>query len=126
MCEIIAFPRGVSPRQSARMASLDAIDCIGLDTSADIAACQAEVPRNKAVQGNLDPLLLLAGGPSLEKDVGRIVKTFAGRPHVFNLGHGILPPTPIAHVERLMRNWTVSEPSRSADTAPICSRLPPC
>ena len=99
---IIAFPRGVSPRQSARMASLGAIDCVGLDTSADIAACQAEVPAAKAVQGNLDPLLLLAGGPSLEKDIGRIRKTFAGRPHIFNLGHGILPPTPIAHVERLM------------------------
>ena len=55
-----------------------------------------------AVQGNMDPLLLLAGGPALEKDIDRIVSTFAGRPHVFNLGHGILPPTPIAHVERLM------------------------
>lgn len=99
---IIAFPRGVSPRQSARMASLPAIDCVGLDTSADIAACHAEIAPAKAVQGNLDPLLLLAGGPSLEQNIERIVRNFAGRPHIFNLGHGILPPTPIAHVERLI------------------------
>lgn len=100
--KIIAFPRGVSVGQTARLASVPSIDCVGLDTAADISACRSVLPAAKAAQGNLDPLLLLAGGPSLEAHIGRIVHTFAGRPHVFNLGHGILPPTPIPHVERLM------------------------
>jgi uroporphyrinogen decarboxylase len=100
--KIIAFPRGVSARQTARLAEVAAIDCVGVDTAADITACASATPPGNAIQGNLDPLLLLAGGASLEKSVETIVKTFAGRPHVFNLGHGILPPTPIAHVERLI------------------------
>jgi uroporphyrinogen decarboxylase len=54
------------------------------------------------VQGNLDPLLLLAGSPALEEEVQRILQAFSGRPHIFNLGHGIDRRTPIAHVERLL------------------------
>ena len=54
------------------------------------------------VQGNLDPLVLLAGGDALKSEVERILDAFAGRPHIFNLGHGILQDTPIAHVEDLM------------------------
>lgn len=100
--KIIAFPRGVSTRQTARLATVSAIDCVGLDTAADVTACAASVGSNCALQGNLDPLLLLAGGPALEKDIERITTTLRARPHVFNLGHGILPPTPIAHVERLI------------------------
>ena len=56
-----------------------------------------------ALQGNLDPLLLLAGGPELSREIHRIRDAFNGRPHIFNLGHGILPPTPIANVELLIR-----------------------
>jgi uroporphyrinogen decarboxylase len=51
-----------------------------------------------AIQGNLDPLRLLAGGRALEDGVGRIVEAFAGGPHIFNLGHGILPETPLENV----------------------------
>jgi uroporphyrinogen decarboxylase len=54
------------------------------------------------VQGNLDPLALIAGGATLDRAVDRILTAFAERPHVFNLGHGILPDTPIAHVEQLL------------------------
>jgi uroporphyrinogen decarboxylase len=54
------------------------------------------------VQGNLDPLALVAGGEPLERAVKRILDAFAGRPHIFNLGHGILQDTPIAHVEELL------------------------
>ena len=54
------------------------------------------------VQGNLDPLALLAGGDALESSIRRILDAFAGRPHIFNLGHGILQETPVAHVERLV------------------------
>jgi uroporphyrinogen decarboxylase len=54
------------------------------------------------VQGNLDPLALIAGGEALDTAVDRVIDALAGRPHVFNLGHGILPDTPIAHVERML------------------------
>ena len=54
------------------------------------------------MQGNLDPLALIAGGNRLDTAIDRIEKAFANRPHVFNLGHGILPDTPIAHVEHLL------------------------
>jgi uroporphyrinogen decarboxylase len=55
------------------------------------------------VQGNLDPLALIAGGEALKSAAKRILDAFAGRPHIFNLGHGILPDTPVAHVEQLIR-----------------------
>jgi uroporphyrinogen decarboxylase len=54
------------------------------------------------VQGNLDPLALLAGGAGLENAVNRIRSAFSKRPHIFNLGHGILPDTPVVHVEQLL------------------------
>jgi len=54
------------------------------------------------VQGNLDPLRLLAGGEQMDNRVREIVAGFRGRPHIFNLGHGIVPETPIGHVERLI------------------------
>ena len=54
------------------------------------------------MQGNLDPLALIAGGEALDGAVNRILAAFTERPHIFNLGHGILPDTPIAHVERLI------------------------
>ena len=62
------------------------------------ANCRDDLP----LQGNLDPLALLAGGAALENAVGRILSSFAGRPHIFNLGHGIIKETPIAHVEQLL------------------------
>jgi uroporphyrinogen decarboxylase len=55
------------------------------------------------VQGNLDPLALIAGGDALEESVVHIRRAFADRPHIFNLGHGILPDAPIGHVERLLQ-----------------------
>ncbi len=66
------------------------------------------LPAGMPVQGNLDPLLLLAGGEELERQAHRILEAFSGRPHVFNLGHGIGQTTPIAHVEqliRIIRDW---------------------
>jgi uroporphyrinogen decarboxylase len=84
-------------------ARLPGVNCVGLDTSADLADCLAHTPSCVALQGNLDPLLLLAGGPELVREIARIKKALEGRPHVFNLGHGILPPTPIENVETLIR-----------------------
>jgi uroporphyrinogen decarboxylase len=60
------------------------------------------LPQDLPVQGNLDPLALIAGGVVLERSVDRILAAFPERPHIFNLGHGILPDTPIAHVEFLL------------------------
>lgn len=54
------------------------------------------------MQGNLDPVVLLAGGAALDRSVDAIIEAFAGGPFIFNLGHGVLPETPIAHVERLI------------------------
>ena len=54
-------------------------------------------------RGNLDPLALVAGGPALDAAIDRILAAFPERPHIFNLGHGIVPDTPIAHVEHLIR-----------------------
>ncbi len=64
-------------------------------------AAQSLSPR-RAVQGNLDPLALVAGGASLEAGVARILDAFRGRPHIFNLGHGIVPQTPVENVAALM------------------------
>jgi uroporphyrinogen decarboxylase len=55
------------------------------------------------VQGNLDPMRLVAGGPGLDTRVREIVDALRNRPHVFNLGHGVVPETPIAHVEQVLR-----------------------
>jgi uroporphyrinogen decarboxylase len=57
----------------------------------------------KAVQGNVDPLALLAGGEALDREVDAVMEALAGGPFIFNLGHGILPPTPIEHVERMLK-----------------------
>ena len=61
-----------------------------------------EIQRRRPVQGNLDPLALLAGGAALDREVDAILAAFADRPFIFNLGHGILPETPIAHVEQMI------------------------
>jgi uroporphyrinogen decarboxylase len=98
----IGFPRGAAANLPAYVAAVRP-DVLGLDFSMPPAAADATLPANLPVQGNLDPIRLLAGGPQLEDSVDRIVAAFANRPHIFNLGHGILPETPIEHVERLVR-----------------------
>ena len=78
------------------------VDAIGLDETVDPAWAARELPQSLPVQGNLDPLALLAGGEPMRGGGRRILDAFAGRPHIFNLGHGILQDTPIAHVEQLI------------------------
>jgi uroporphyrinogen decarboxylase len=72
------------------------------DETIDPVWAHANLPQGLPVQGNLDPMALLAGGEPLEQAVDRIRNAFAGRPHIFNLGHGISQFTPIAHVEKLI------------------------
>lgn len=98
---VIGFPKGAGGKLAA-YARETGVDAIGLDETVDPAWAARELPADIVVQGNLDPLALLAGGEALEKAVGRILSEFAGRPHIFNLGHGIIKETPIAHVERLL------------------------
>jgi uroporphyrinogen decarboxylase len=98
---IIAFPRGAAT-ELGKFAAIDGLAAIGLDTAVDPRVAAAALPARLALQGNLDPLALIAGGRALDQGIDRVVAGFAGRAHVFNLGHGILPETPIAHVERLV------------------------
>jgi uroporphyrinogen decarboxylase len=78
------------------------VSALGLDETVDPRWAAKELPANLPVQGNLDPLALLTGGESLATAVQRILDAFADRPHIFNLGHGILQDTPLAHVEQLI------------------------
>lgn len=98
---IISFPRATG-RQLIQAAEGSAT-VLGLDTSVDVEWAHRVMPKTLPLQGNLDPLALLAGGEGLDQAITRILGAFADRPHVFNLGHGILPETPIGHVEHLVR-----------------------
>ena len=98
---IIGFPKGAGGKLASYARETGA-DAIGLDETVDPEWADAVLPKNLPVQGNLDPLALIAGGEMLDQAVDRILRAFASRPHVFNLGHGILPDTPIAHIERLL------------------------
>jgi uroporphyrinogen decarboxylase len=98
---VIGFPKGAGAKLAA-YARETGVDAIGLDETVDPAWAASVLPPELPVQGNLDPLALLAGGAALEKAVGRILSSLAERPHIFNLGHGIIKETPIAHVERLL------------------------
>jgi uroporphyrinogen decarboxylase len=99
---VIGFPKGAGGKLAA-YARETGIDAIGLDETVDPRWAAAVLPDGLPVQGNLDPLALIAGGAALESAVQTIISAFEDRPHVFNLGHGILPDTPIAHVEQLVK-----------------------
>ena len=98
---VIGFPKGAGAKLAA-YAVETGVDAIGLDETIDPAWAVEALPADLPVQGNLDPLALLAGGRALESAVSHILSVFEGRPHIFNLGHGIIKETPIAHVERLL------------------------
>ena len=104
---VIGFPKGAGEKLPA-YARETGVDAVGIDETIDPLWAARELPAGMPVQGNLDPLLLLAGGEELDIASRRVLDAFAGRPHVFNLGHGIDKETPIAHVERLLevvRGW---------------------
>jgi uroporphyrinogen decarboxylase len=79
------------------------VNAVGLDWAAEPAFVREHVQSRAAVQGNLDPLILLAGGDALDLAIDDVLANFAAGPFIFNLGHGILPETPIAHVEQTLR-----------------------
>ncbi len=98
---IIAFVRGADA-QLPRLTQMLGAEGYGLDTALDPKWAVEQTTPNIALQGNLDPLALLAGGEALDREIDSILEAFKGRPHIFNLGHGILPQTPIENVERLV------------------------
>lgn len=104
---IIGFPRG-SGGLSEQFLLDTRVDAIGCDTSMPVAQMR-KLGAKAAVQGNLDPLLLVAGGALLESRIQDIIGALSGVPHIFNLGHGILQTTPIEHVERLIAAVRQSE-----------------
>jgi uroporphyrinogen decarboxylase len=99
--KVIAFARGAG-LGLYRLAQSEAVDAIGLDWGVDLCFAQTRLQPLKPVQGNLDPLALIAGGNALDRSIDAIREAFGQGPHIFNLGHGIQPETPIAHVERLI------------------------
>jgi uroporphyrinogen decarboxylase len=98
---IIGFPRGAGT-ELARYLDAVEVDAIGLDWMVELGVARDQIQPRRTVQGNLDPLVLLAGGDALDRAIDVIIDTLGQRPFIFNLGHGILPNTPIAHVERLV------------------------
>jgi uroporphyrinogen decarboxylase len=105
---VIGFPKGSGEKLPA-YARETGVDAVGVDETIDPVWAAKALPAGLPVQGNLDPLLLLAGGAELDREARRVLDAFADRPHVFNLGHGIGQFTPIPHVEQLLatvRGWS--------------------
>jgi uroporphyrinogen decarboxylase len=100
--KIIGFPRGAGSKLW-RYVQDTGVDCVGLDWTMGLVYARDHIQSVKPVQGNVDPLALLAGGDALEREVDDVMAHLADGPFIFNLGHGILPATPIAHVERMLK-----------------------
>jgi uroporphyrinogen decarboxylase len=111
---IIGFPRGAGS-SLPHYAENIAIDAIGLDWMVDMQLVREKIQLALPLQGKLDPLALLAGGNALDRAVDANLADFAGRPFIFNLGHGILPQTPIAHVEQMLSRIRASQAAAELD-----------
>jgi uroporphyrinogen decarboxylase len=98
---IIGFPRGAG-RSIPRYVEATGVNAVSLETDIDRAFAREQIQSRVPVQGNLDPQVLLAGGEVLDRAVDEVMAAFSSGPFIFNLGHGITPPTPIAHVERMI------------------------
>jgi len=98
---VIGFPKGAGERYRDYRAKTG-VTGLGLDWTVPLSMAK-ELQRGGAVQGNLDPLRLVAGGKALAEGVDAILRTLGGGPLIFNLGHGITPETPIAHVEAMVK-----------------------
>ncbi len=99
---VIGFPRGAGGGYAA-FADGAGVQAVALDTSVDPAWARAALPAGVCLQGNLDPLLMVVGGEPLAVAARQTIEAFAGRPHVFNLGHGITPDATPENVETLLR-----------------------
>ena len=100
--KIIGFPRGAGT-MLPRYVDETTVDAAGLDWMIDRSFARDQVQSMVPVQGNLDPLALVAGGVMLDRSVDAVLEALAQGPFIFNLGHGIVPETPITHVEQMLR-----------------------
>ena len=98
---IIGFPRGAGTKLARYIESVP-VNAVGLDWMIELGFAREQVQTMRPVQGNLDPLALLVGGPALDRSIDAILEAFAAGPFIFNLGHGVLPETPLTHVERML------------------------
>ena len=98
---VIAFPKGAGARLGSYARAV-APDALAVDWTVPLALARELAPEPIALQGNLDPLRLVIGGTALDEGVDRILSAMEGRAHIFNLGHGITPDTPVEHVARLV------------------------
>ncbi|MCB1487866.1 MAG: uroporphyrinogen decarboxylase [Bauldia sp.] len=98
---IIGFPKSAGLRLERYVAETG-VDAVGIDWTVPLDYARDRLQPHAAVQGNLDPLVLVAGGEALDRNVDAILAALRGGRFIFNLGHGIVPETPIAHVERLI------------------------
>ena len=99
---MIGFPR-LAGALLAEYAAVTGVQGVGVDTGACPAIAARAVPATVAVQGNLDPLALVAGGTHLTDGIQTVLDAWRGRPAIFNLGHGIVPETPPDHVAALVQ-----------------------
>ena len=102
---VIGFPRGAGALVESYAAEAGVAGASG-STSRRRLALGQRLQRRLTIQGALDPRLLLAGGPALAQRVDALLDAWGGGPYVFNLGHGVLPETPIAHIEAVVRRVT--------------------
>ncbi len=100
--KVIGFPRGAGMNLKNYIAKVP-VNAVSIDWMMDLDYAKREFQPRCPVQGNLDPLALRAGGAALDRSVDAILEALSGGPFIFNLGHGILPDTPIAHVEQMLR-----------------------
>jgi uroporphyrinogen decarboxylase len=101
---IIGFPRGAGALVED-YAAASGVQAVGLDVQAP-AALGRKIQARMAIQGALDPLLLRAGGAALDARVEVLLRQWGGGPYIFNLGHGVLPDTPLSHIERVVKAVT--------------------
>jgi uroporphyrinogen decarboxylase len=100
--KVIGFPRGAG-KNIPRYVEETKVDAVSLGNEIDRHFARDEIQSRVPVQGNVDPQALLEGGAALDREVDEVMIAFGGGPLIFNLGHGILPQTPIAHVERMLK-----------------------
>jgi len=100
--KIIGFPRGAGALLPGYVEATG-VDAVSIDWTAEPSLIREKVQSRVAVQGNLDPLVLITGGDALDRGVDDVLVNFAGGRLIFNLGHGIQPETPIAHVEQMVK-----------------------
>ena len=98
---VIGFPKGIGEGLISYV-ERSSVDAVSLDHGVDPFWINHNLPKNFPVQGNLDPLSLLQAGPEMFRDIDHILDAFVNRPHVFNLGHGITPSTPIENVQLMV------------------------